>query len=247
MNYYDNNTIKELIDRKSIRVFTGEKIPNEIKEAILIASVNAPTAGNQQLYSIIDVTDQELKNKLAITCDNQPFIAKADLVLIFCADALKYIDAFKDANCNVREAGVGDIMLACCDAMCASQNAVTAAWALGIGSCYIGDILENREIHKEILNLPDHVLPVTMVVFGYPTDQQLDRKKPSRADLKYVVSENKYNRLQGEELREFIGQKFGRDDYENKMQRICDFKYNSSFSKELNRSVLKYLEEFKYK
>ena len=91
-------------------------------------------------------------------------------------------------------------------------------------------MISDREIHKEILNLPDHVLPVTMVVFGYPTDQQLDRKKPSRADLKYVVSENKYNRLQGEELREFIGQKFGRDDYENKMQRICDFKYNSSFS-----------------
>lgn len=42
----------------------------------------APTAGNQQLYTILDVTDQSLKEKLAITCDNQPFIAKGKMVLI---------------------------------------------------------------------------------------------------------------------------------------------------------------------
>lgn len=80
------NTIQELFDRKSVRVFTDQEILPEEKELILKAAAAAPTAGNQQLYTILDITDQELKDKLAETCDHQPFIAKAKMVLIFCAD-----------------------------------------------------------------------------------------------------------------------------------------------------------------
>ena len=50
---------------------------------ILEAAAMAPTAGNQQLYTIIDVTNRELKDKLVKTCDDQPFIAEADMVLVF--------------------------------------------------------------------------------------------------------------------------------------------------------------------
>ena len=84
-----NQTIKELFERKSVRVFEERKISPEDKAMILEAAAMAPTAGNQQLYTIIDVTDQELKDKLVKTCDDQPFIAEADLVLIFCADCKK--------------------------------------------------------------------------------------------------------------------------------------------------------------
>ena len=80
------NTIQELFDRKSVRVFTDQEILPEEKELILKAAAAAPTAGNQQLYTILDITDQELKDKLAETCDHQPFIAKAKMVLLFCAD-----------------------------------------------------------------------------------------------------------------------------------------------------------------
>ena len=73
-----NNTIQELRKRKSVRVFTGEPISKEKKNLILEATTQAPTAGNQQLYTIIDVTDKALKERLAVTCDNQPFIAEAD-------------------------------------------------------------------------------------------------------------------------------------------------------------------------
>ena len=44
-----------------------------------------------------------------------------------------------------REPDVGDLLLAVSDANIAAQNAVTAAEAMGIGSCYIGDIMENAE------------------------------------------------------------------------------------------------------
>ena len=47
------------------------------------------------LYSIIDITDQALKDRLAVTCDDQPFIAKAPWVLVFVADMQKWIDLFR--------------------------------------------------------------------------------------------------------------------------------------------------------
>ena len=58
------NTIQELFDRKSVRVFTDQEILPEEKALILKAAAAAPTAGNQQLYTILDITDQELKDKL---------------------------------------------------------------------------------------------------------------------------------------------------------------------------------------
>ena len=69
-----NEVLKQLKERKSIRVFTDQEISKEVKDAILEAAVNAPTAGNQQMYTILDITDQEIKEKLVKSCDNQPFI-----------------------------------------------------------------------------------------------------------------------------------------------------------------------------
>lgn len=89
-----NEIIESLLSRRSVRVFEERAVPAAEKEAILLAAVNAPTAGCQQLYTILDVTDPELKARLAESCDHQPFIAKAPLVLVFCADCQKWYDAF---------------------------------------------------------------------------------------------------------------------------------------------------------
>ncbi len=239
-----NETLKQLINRKSVRVFTDKEISTDDKAAILQAAVNAPTAGNQQLYTIIDVTDQALKDKLAISCDNQPFIASAKAVLIFCADCKKWYDAFIDAGCKPRAPGVGDLMLAVSDTNIAAQNAVTAAESLGIGSCYIGDIMENCEIHREILNLPKYVFPAAMLVFGYPTEQQLSRIKPERADMKHIVHENQYCEMDGSKLRELFAKKPLEKEYTDWMKAFCERKYNSDFSREMTRAVKEYLKDF---
>lgn len=241
-----NEVIKQLYERKSVRVFEDKEISNEDKRIILESACQAPTAGNMQFYTILDITDQKLKERLSETCDHQPFIAQAKMVLVFCADYQKWYDGFDYAGANPRKPGSGDLFLAMSDTNIAAQNAVVAAQSLGIGSCYIGDIIENCEIHREILNLPQYVVPCTMLVFGYPTKQQLERNKPKRVDLKHIVHENNYRRLDKEELEEMW--KNGMcplDDVSVWLKRLCDFKYNSEFSREMSRSCDKYLEEFK--
>lgn len=180
-----------------------------------------------------------------VTCDNQPFIAEASMVLIFCADTKKWYDGFAEAGCEPRPQGVGDLMLAVSDAAIAVQNAVTAAESLGIGSCYIGDIMERCEEHSEILNLPPYVFPTAMLVFGYPTGQQMSRPKPERCKLKYIVHENGYRCMDGEELREMFAPRCKAKGYDDWMAAYCKRKYNSDFAKEMTRSVEEYIRQYR--
>src|SRR5512139_1638306 len=172
-----NATLKVIEKRRSLRMYAPTPLEPEEKEAILHAAMRAPTAGAMMLYSIIEVEDQVLKDQLAETCDHQPFIAKAPYVLLFLADYQRWFDVFRDAQVEkrcqeldlpFRKPQTGDLLLACCDALIAAQNAVIAAESLGIGSCYIGDVLEQAETHAELLHLPNHTLPIAMVCFGRP-------------------------------------------------------------------------------
>ena len=239
-----NEIIRQLFERKSVRAFTDEEISEEIVQNILMSAIMAPTAGNQQLYSIIHITDEDLKKQLSITCDNQPFIAEGKLVLLFCADCLKWYEAFKYGGCDPRNLGVGDFLLAVNDALIAAQNAVVAAESYGIGSCYIGDIMENAEIHQQMLGMPQYVFPAALLVFGYPTQQQIERKKPERVDMKYIVSENSYHHLSDKELRDMLSYKCGSNTYENWLKAFCTRKYNSDFSREMTRSVKEYIKQY---
>ncbi len=241
-----NDMIKSLYERKSVRAYLDQPVPEEAVEQILRAALMAPSAGNQQLYTILHITDQALKDRLAISCDNQPFIKKAPLVLIFCADLQKWMDAYHYGGCDPRQPGPGDLMLAVTDASIAAQNAVMAAQSLGIGSCYIGDIMENIEIHREMLRLPDLVFPALMLVFGYPTPQQQAREKPSRPDLSCLVHKNGYRLMDREEIIKMLKRGDEGFQFEPFIQAFCARKYNSDFAREMSRSVGEYLKSYPF-
>ena len=239
-----NLMINQLIQRKSVRVFEDREIDTEIVNEILNAAVMAPTAGNQQLYTILQITDPEIKSKLAESCDHQPFIAEAKLLLVFCADCLKWYNAYKSIGCDPRKPGVGDLLLAVDDALIAAQNAVIAAESYGIGSCYIGDIMENIELQRDILKLPDLVFPAAPLVFGYPTEAQRKRTKPVRSPLETIVQQNSYHIHSDEELKLMIEPKIGNSDYTEWLTAFFKRKYDSDFSKEMTRSVQEALRAF---
>lgn len=241
-----NPIIEAIKSRKSVRQFEEKTIPSDIKEAILEAAFQAPTAGNQMLYTIIDVTDQNLKDQLAKTCDDQPFIAKAPLVLIFLANTRRWLDAYVEAGLEVRQPGMGDLFLAMQDAIIAAQNAVVAAESFGLGSCYIGDILENIEIHRDLLGLDPYTVPISMLVIGYPTEGQRTRTKPKRFEREFIVFENQYRQLTGEELRDMHQRQTTKSayDFDAELQAFGKRKYMSDFSIEMNRSSEEYAKVF---
>ena len=249
-----NEVIQTLLNRKSIRAYEERPIAAEVKRELLTATLRAPTAGNMMLYSIIEVSDQSLKDTLAESCDHQPFIAEAPLVWLFLADYQRWMDYFDvsdvDKVCGSR--GVprrrpeeGDVFLACCDALIAAQTAVIAAESLGLGSCYIGDILEKYEVHREMFDLPDYVFPIALICFGYPTEKQKARVKTTRFDPRFVMFENCYQRLSAadfttmyhDQQTRWLSQGTRPDGIENFGQALYFRKFAADYSLEMSRSV----------
>ena len=241
-----NEVLRQLKTRKSVRVYEERPVEAEVKQAILEAAIQAPTAGNMALYTILDITDQGIKDKLAVSCDNQPFIATAPMVLIFCADYRRWYDVFCAHVEEVRKPDMGDLFLAEADTIIAAQNAVVAAHSFGLGSCYIGDITENYEYHKELLNLPQYVVPAAMLCIGYPTAQQLQRPKPPRHSVDDLVHENGYSMEKSADMARMLKIQQGKDgdDFKDWLNRFCNRKWNSEFSQEMSRSCTEMVKDW---
>lgn len=233
-----NDTIKELMNRTSLRRFSDQPISEEHLQLILQAAKQAPSAGNMQMYSIIKITDPTMKKTLSETCDNQPFIAQASHVLIFCNDYSKWDRIFKLAGAKKegdKTIDEAEFTLSMQDTVIAAQNAVVAAESLGIGSCYIGDIMEHFEQHKELLHLPDYVFPCCMLVLGYyPEGYHASPRK--RYDDKYIICDETYKELSDNEIKEMFSVGTEEETFDW-IQRFYNRKINSEFFVEMGRSI----------
>ena len=249
-----NETLTLLDARCSTRAYDPAPLTAPEKQAILHAAMRAPTAGNMMLYSILEIEDQALKDRLAVTCDHQPFIARAPWLLLFVADYQKWMDLFAACGCDELPGvpagatpGAGDLLLAVNDALIAAQNAVIAAESLGIGSCYIGDIMELGEEHAELLHLPRWTFPAALLCFGRP------KVRPRRTERfgRHVLHKDTYRRLAPDELAEVSaeldalhGVREERDGVRGCVQDVYARKFTADFSVELNRSVAWWLERW---
>ena len=251
------NQILELIkNRRTIRAYGPKPLSQDEIDTIIQGAMRAPTAGNLMMYSIIQVADQNIKDKLVKTCDNQPHIAKAPLVLLFLADVQRWWDYFElskvEDKCNeigkqYQTPQESDLLLACCDALIAAQNSVIAAEALGIGSCYIGDIMENYEIHRDMFDLPKWVFPITLICFGYPKGDKNKIPLTTRFPQKFIHFTNKYSRLSESDFGDMLKgdpRKITVKEAENMGQQMYLGKLGMDFTVEMRRSVKEALKEW---
>lgn len=244
----ENEVLRQLQARKSVRVYDPARpVTAEEKRRLLEAAVAAPTAGCMCLYTILDITDQGIKDRLAVLCDDQPFIATAPVVLVFLADWQRWYDSFVAAGAETpRTPAQGDLLLAASDAVIAAQNLVVAAGALGLGSCYIGDVLENGEAIARLLNIPRFAMPVAMLCIGAPTRQQLERTKPARFPLESLVHENGYHQAGPEALAAMHNARAaaGKEGFPQSVLAMEKRKWSSPFMAEMNRSVRGWTERW---
>ena len=246
-----NDTLKTIFNRTSLRDYDERPLTEEEENLILEAAIKAPTAGNQVLYSMIIIRDKKIKEKLSHLCDEQAFIRKAPFVVAFIADQHKWFDYYRmnnvkefceENNMKYADPDTGDIVLAFQDTMIGAQNAVLAAESMGIGSCYIGDFLENYEEIRDLLKLPPETFPLTLLCFGRYRE---GHKKVfrERFDKKYVVSENTYHQLTEDEYRDMFKEKEktyregNKYMAENFAQQFFARKVAADFRHEMNRSV----------
>jgi nitroreductase len=162
------DTIEAINTRRSIREYQEKDIPEELVKEILKAAMAAPSARNQQPWEFVVITDAELREKIPTVCPFAQMIVEAPLAILVCGD-LKI------------ETAQGYWVIDCA---AATQNMLLAAHELGLGAVWTGVYPREERMDglTELLDLPEYILPHSLVVFGYPAQQppQQDRFKPER-------------------------------------------------------------------
>lgn len=180
-----------LLNRTSVRRYEREQIPQETMDFIYEAVRNTPTSYNGQQYSVIDISDQALKEELyALT--NQKQLKTCNRLLIFCSDfnKMQLLAGRKGVTMPPITDCMDGVMLGIIDASLAMMSAVVAAQSCGLGSNCVG-YLRTVDPAKvaELLHLPKGVFVVCGLALGIPREHP-DLKPKQPKDL--VFFQNRY-------------------------------------------------------
>lgn len=166
----ENEAIKNILTRHSVREFTGEGIEKEDLLTILKAGMSAPSAVNQQPWSFIVVTKRETLDAL---CDKLPYakmLSKAGAAIVVCGlpDKSKFLHTVLKA---VIKLAMKDFWVQDCSA--ASENILLAAHALGYGAVWTAVFPSETLIKnvQKILGIPEHVIPLNVIPIGVPVNK----------------------------------------------------------------------------
>ncbi len=143
-------------NRRSIRDFTEQTIPDEAVDVLIEAVRWAPSAGNLQSRKFYFVFNPGVKNELARAALNQRFVATAPLTVVACLD--------KSISKRYGDRGVN--LYAIEDVAAGIMSMMLAAHELGLGSVWVGAFNEFEVF--EILDLPHNLRPIALIPVGYP-------------------------------------------------------------------------------
>ncbi len=203
---YPNETTRLLFERASCRNFEDRPVDPDLLTLILDAGIHAASGGNLQPFSIIKILDRDTSARLADLCSNQPFIARAPVNLLFCIDfcRLKRWAALEAAPFTATSS-FRHFWISFQDTIIAAQNICTAADANGLGSVYVGSVLECFRQLREMFELPEGVFPVVLLSLGHPKFEPHPRRK---LPVGIVVHDGKYREMADEELLAAYGGKY---------------------------------------
>ncbi len=150
---------KLILARRSVREFSDKKVDVKIVKRILEAAMTAPSAGNLQAYKMHLVRSKDKRESLAIGSD-QPNLAKAPVIIVFCADIMRSEGKYGDRGAELYS--FQDPTIACAYAQLAAQDE-------GLGSVWVGGF-EPLEVAR-IVGAVEFEVPVAMLAIGYPNEK----------------------------------------------------------------------------
>lgn len=242
--------IDRLKNRRTIRKYTEQDIPEELLNELLEVAARASNTGNMQLYSVVVTRDQSNKEKLAPAHFNQPMITTAPVVLTFCADANRFV---KWAEQRKAEAGFDNLqtfIASTIDAMLFAQAFCDAAEEKGLGICYLGTTAYNADKIIEALSLPRLVVPIVTVTVGYPAMPLPEQVE--RLPLAAVVHQEAYvdytpdmiDELYGEKEALEVNKQFVKENNKETLAQVfTDVRYTKKNNEYFSEVLLKVLKD----
>jgi len=167
------DVIDAILQRRCIREFSREPVPEATIGRIMDAAIHAPSGGNLQPWEFYVVLSQEKKEGLAAAAYGQSFLAEAPVVIVVCA-----VPQMSGAKYGQR----GMTLYCLQDTAAAVQNILLAATGYGLASCWVGAFDEEQVL--KVLESPMNLRPVAMIPIGY---SEVTARTPARRSLNEVV------------------------------------------------------------
>lgn len=163
-----------ILTRTSMRKYQDKKIDEPTIEKLLRAGMAAPTAGNKQPWHFVVCTDKEVLADVAAANPNGGMVAQAPLAIVVCGDKDKAFGG------EAAEMWVQD-----CSA--ATENILLAAHGFGLGAVWTGiyPLKDRMSRLSEVLELPETIVPLSVVAIGYPAEMPAVKQKFSEDNVSY--------------------------------------------------------------
>lgn len=192
----DSHILETLETHRSVRKFTSEPIPDEDVATLLRLTQRASSGGMAQLYSVIRVTDPELRKRIS-EWTSQEVVLQAAEYFIFCMDVHRMSRLLEHRGSEMGMGPLISLIYGTIDCGLSSSHMAATAEAMGYGICYVGAIQRVLEELIVELNLPAGVLPMVSLCVGVP-----DEEGPLRPRLPndLIFHENGYQDLTPEDL-----------------------------------------------
>ena len=166
---------------RSIRQFVDRPVNSELIDRILEESLQgSSSSGNLNMVSVIKTFNAERKTRLYELHFEQPMVLQAPLVLTFCADTFRTRQWLAQRGARLNFGNLLSYHVASFDAIILSQTVALALESHGMGICYMGTTLHSMKEISDCLECPDHCVPVTSMVVGWPAEQPTQRDRLPR-------------------------------------------------------------------
>lgn len=188
---------------RSIRKFDDRPVDSELIDQILEHALQgASSSGNLNMVSVIKTMDPERKAHLCTLHENQPMVLQAPLVLTFCADSFRTRTWLAQRGARLNFGNLIAWHVAAFDAIILAQTTALLLESYGMGICYMGTTLHTMTEIADYLECPDHCLPVTSMVVGWPAEAPAQRDRLPRAGW---IHNERYQRPQADDIDHIFG------------------------------------------
>ncbi|MBC1965604.1 oxygen-insensitive NADPH nitroreductase [Listeria welshimeri] len=188
-----NQAIDAILGHYSVRKFEDKSLTEEELSLLIKSAQAASTSSFVQAYSIIGITDKEVRKQISLVAGNQPYTVQTGQLFIFVADLARHHAILEEFQVDTEALETSEKWLvSVIDAALAAQNMAIAAESLGFGICYIGGIRNNVEQISKILDLPPYTMPLFGLTVGHPVVDE-EKAKP-RLPQSLVYHENTYQK-----------------------------------------------------
>ncbi len=162
-----NKQLKPLFERRSIRSYTDEDVGEELVQSLLEAAMAAPSAVARDPWRFVIVREDSRRQAIADLLPNGKMIAQAPVGIVVCGD----LEAAHDQQLS--------FLLQDCAA--AIENLLLAASMLKLGACWLGVHPREERVNglRQLLALPERVIPVSAISVGWPAEHKEARTRYS--------------------------------------------------------------------